>query len=164
MNASGVPAGAKSQFERIQRYIERGIEEGARLVCGGVGRPEGLERGYFVKPTIFAHVKPTMTIAKEEIVGPVLAEIPYSTEAEAVEIANGTPYGLGAYVFSSDPDRGYAVCVQMRAGRVFFNGAPGNPAAPMGGYKQSGNGREVFGPSTRGSHATACARQTTLVG
>jgi aldehyde dehydrogenase (NAD+) len=141
------PVVNKSQFERIQKYIQIGIDEGARVVCGGLGRPEGLERGYFVKPTVFADVKPTMTIAREEIFGPVLAVIPYSTEAEAIEIANGTPYGLGGYVFTSDRERGLAIGAQMRAGRIFYNGAPSNPVAPMGGYKQSGNGREmgVFG-------------------
>ena len=137
----------KAQFERVQHYIQRGIDEGARLVCGGVGRPDGLQRGYFVKPTVFADVQPTMAIAREEIFGPVLAVVPYSTVDEAVKIANDTPYGLGAYVWSKDPKIGSAVCAQMRAGRVSYNGAPSNAASPMGGYKQSGNGREmgVFG-------------------
>lgn len=137
----------RAQFERVQRYIELGLEEGARLVCGGPGRPTGLEQGYFVRPTVFAEVTPTMTIAQEEIFGPVLAVIPYSTEAEAIDIANGTPYGLGAYVFAGDPARGLAVARELRAGRVFVNGAASNQAAPMGGYKRSGNGREmgVFG-------------------
>ena len=141
------PVVNKAQFERVQRYIQAGIDDGARLVCGGVGRPEGLERGYFVKPTIFAGVKPHMTIAQEEIFGPVLAVMPYSTEDEAVEIANGTIYGLGGYVFSRDLQHGRAIGARLRAGRVFLNGAPSNTAAPMGGYKRSGNGREmgVFG-------------------
>jgi aldehyde dehydrogenase (NAD+) len=136
-----------AQFERIQMYIQLGIDEGARLIAGGLGRPEGLEHGYFVKPTIFAHVGPTMRIAQDEIFGPVLAVISYSTEEEALEIANGTAYGLGGYVFSSSRERGRAVGSQIRAGRVFLNGVPSNPAAPMGGYKRSGNGREmgVFG-------------------
>lgn len=141
------PVVNKAQFERVQRYIRVGIEEGAKLVCGGTGRPQGLERGYYVKPTIFSDVTPGMTIEQEEIFGPVLAVVAYSTEDEAVAIANGTPYGLGGYVFSGDPRHGYEVGCQLRAGRVFLNGVPSNTAAPMGGYKQSGNGREmgVFG-------------------
>jgi aldehyde dehydrogenase (NAD+) len=141
------PVVNRQQFERIQRYIELGLDEGARLVCGGLGRPAGLERGYFVKPTIFAHVHPTMTIAREEIFGPVLAVIPYITEADAISIANETAYGLGGYVFTSSREKGLAVSRELRAGRIFFNGAPGSVSAPMGGYKQSGNGREmgIFG-------------------
>jgi aldehyde dehydrogenase (NAD+) len=141
------PVVNKAQFEKIQKYIQIGIDEGARLVCGGPGRPDGIERGYFVKPTVFADVKPTMRIATEEIFGPFLVVISYSTEAEAVEIANGTPYGLGGYVFASDLEKGMAIGRQLRAGRIFYNGAPSNYVAPMGGYKQSGNGREmgVFG-------------------
>jgi aldehyde dehydrogenase (NAD+) len=141
------PVVNKAQFDRVQGYIEKGIEEGARLVCGGPGRPQGLERGYFVQPTLLADVTPSMTIAREEIFGPVLAVMTYRTEDEAVEIANGTVYGLGGYLFTSDPEKGHAVAARMRAGRIFFNGAPSSPDAPMGGYKQSGNGREmgVFG-------------------
>ena len=141
------PVVNKAQFERVQRYIKIGLDEGARLVTGGLGRPEGLTRGYFVKPTIFADVAPNATIAQEEIFGPVLAVIPYRTEEEAVEIANGTQYGLGAYVFAKDRAHGHAVGARLRAGRVFLNGTPSNTAAPMGGYKRSGNGREmgVFG-------------------
>jgi aldehyde dehydrogenase (NAD+) len=141
------PVVNRAQFERVQQYIQIGIDEGARLVVGGAGRPEGLARGFYVKPTIFADVKPDMRIAQEEIFGPVLAVISYKTEAEAIAIANGTEYGLGGYVFSSDASRGWAVGAQMRAGRVFLNGAPSNTEAPMGGYKRSGNGREmgVFG-------------------
>ena len=141
------PVVNKAQFDRIQKYIKIGIEEGARLVCGGLGRPEGVERGYYVKPTIFADVTPAMTIAKEEIFGPVLAVLAYSDESEAIAVANDTPYGLGGYVFSSDRARARAVGAQLRAGRIFCNGAPANYVAPMGGYKQSGNGREmgVFG-------------------
>ena len=141
------PVVNRAQFEKIQKYIQAGIDEKARLTCGGAGRPEGLARGYFVKPTVFADVKPTMTIAREEIFGPVLAVISYSTEAQAIEIANGTPYGLAGYVFASNLEKGMAIGRQLRAGRVFYNGAPSDYAAPMGGYKQSGNGREmgVFG-------------------
>ncbi len=141
------PVVNRIQFERIQRYIQIGIKEGAQLVCGGPGRPEGIERGYFVRPTVFSGVTPTMTIAREEIFGPVLAVIPYDSEEEAIAIANGTAYGLGGYVFCSDRERGLAVSRRLRAGRVFFNGAPGSVVAPMGGYKQSGNGREmgIFG-------------------
>lgn len=141
------PVVNKLQFDRVQEYIKIGIEEGATARVGGVGRPEGLERGYFVKPTIFANVTPEMRIAQEEIFGPVLVVIPYRTQEEAVEIANGTPYGLGAYVFSSNRERGAFVGRQLQAGRVFLNGAASNTEAPMGGYKRSGNGREmgVFG-------------------
>ncbi|QQF06181.1 aldehyde dehydrogenase family protein [Sinorhizobium meliloti] len=141
------PVVNKAQFERIQRYIQTGIDEGARLVCGGVGRPENIERGYFVRPTVFADVTPDMTIAREEIFGPVLSVISYDTEEDAVRIANGTPYGLGGYLFTSSPEKAWSVGRQMQAGRIFLNGAAGTPAAPMGGYKQSGNGREmgIFG-------------------
>jgi aldehyde dehydrogenase (NAD+) len=141
------PVVNRLQFDRVQEYIKIGIEEGASVLTGGVGRPSGLERGYFVKPTIFSNVAPNMRIAQEEIFGPVLAVIPYSTEEEAVEIANGTPYGLGAYVFTSDRTRGVSVGSRLQAGRVFLNGAVSNTMAPMGGYKRSGNGREmgVFG-------------------
>ncbi|MFZ4286330.1 aldehyde dehydrogenase family protein [Variovorax sp. HJSM1_2] len=137
----------EAQFERVQKYIQIGMDEGAELVCGGLGRPEGLKRGYFAKPTVFARVDPRSKIAQEEVFGPVLALIAYSDVKEAIDIANGTEYGLGAYAFSKDPDAGLALCRQLRAGRVFFNGAASNPAAPMGGYKKSGNGRAmgVFG-------------------
>jgi aldehyde dehydrogenase (NAD+) len=137
------PVVNRSQYERIQKYIESGIEEGARLVCGGLGRPEQLDRGFFVQPTVFADVTPDMTIAREEIFGPVLAVMSYSTVDEAIEISNGTDYGLGGFVFGSDPVQAKKVGCQMRAGRIFYNGAPANLVAPMGGYKQSGNGREV---------------------
>jgi aldehyde dehydrogenase (NAD+) len=137
------PVVNKSQFEKIQRYITAAMEEGAQLVCGGPGRPAGLDRGYYVRPTIFAGVTPEMTIAREEIFGPVLSVMTYSDVDEAVEIANGTPFGLGAYVFAGDRERGLSVCQRLQAGRVFYNGDPGDLSAPMGGYKQSGNGREV---------------------
>jgi aldehyde dehydrogenase (NAD+) len=133
----------RSQFEKIQRYIQSAIEEGAELVCGGPGRPAGLSRGFFVQPTVFANVTPEMTIAHEEIFGPVLSVMSYADEEEAVAIANGTPFGLGAYVSSTDRAKGLALCKRLQAGRVFYNGDPGDLSAPMGGYKQSGNGREV---------------------
>ncbi|WP_128002702.1 aldehyde dehydrogenase family protein [Piscinibacter defluvii] len=133
----------QAQFERVQRYIRIGLDEGARLVCGGLGRPEGLATGYYVRPTVFADVTPAMTIAQEEIFGPVIAVLAYRTEDEALAIANGTPYGLGGYVFTRDAARGTAVGRRLRAGRVFLNGVPSNPMAPMGGYKRSGNGREM---------------------
>ncbi|MFL9942366.1 aldehyde dehydrogenase family protein [Paraburkholderia graminis] len=141
------PVVNKLQFERVQEYIRIGMEEGATILVGGPGRPEGLERGYFVKPTIFSNVTPNMRIAQEEIFGPVLTVISYRTEDEAIDIANGTPYGLGGYVFSSSLERGRAVGARLQAGRVFLNGAVSNTEAPMGGYKRSGNGREmgVFG-------------------
>jgi aldehyde dehydrogenase (NAD+) len=141
------PAVNKAQFERIQHYIQVGIDEGARLVSGGLGRPAGLERGYFVKPTLFADVRPDMRIAQEEIFGPVLSVLSYRDEDEAVAMANGTVYGLGGYIFASTPQKARPVAERLRAGRIFINGANSNTAAPMGGYKQSGNGREmgVFG-------------------
>lgn len=141
------PVVNSAQFDRVGRYIELGVAEGARLVTGGPGRPEGLDRGFFIKPTVFADVTEDMTIAQEEIFGPVLAVMTYDTEEEAIRISNATPYGLGAFVFTKDREKGFAVGRQMRAGRVFLNGKPSNMAAPMGGYKQSGNGREmgVFG-------------------
>lgn len=141
------PVVNRSQFERIQAYIKSGIDEGARLVCGGLGRPSGMERGFYIRPTIFADVTPSMTIAREEIFGPVLAVMSYSDVDQAVEIANCTSYGLGGYISSSNLEKAREIGARMRAGRIFFNGAPSNFVAPMGGYKQSGNGREmgVFG-------------------
>jgi aldehyde dehydrogenase (NAD+) len=141
------PVVSKLQFERVEGYIEKGIAEGAHLVAGGLGRPDGLTRGYFVKPTIFSHVRNDMTIAREEIFGPVLCILPYHTEAEAVQIANDTPYGLAAYVWSQDNVRARRVGNQIRAGQVALNGASGDMQTPFGGFKMSGNGREygVFG-------------------
>lgn len=141
------PVVNQSQFESIQRYIKAGVDEGARLVCGGLGRPEGVSRGFFVKPTVFGNVTPDMTVAREEIFGPVLAVMPYRTEEEALEIANDSIYGLGGYVFAGDCKRGYEFASGLRAGRVCFNGAATNSVTPMGGYKQSGIGRSmgVFG-------------------
>ncbi|NYT60589.1 aldehyde dehydrogenase family protein [Alcaligenaceae bacterium] len=131
------------QYESIRRYIQSGIDEGARLICGGLERPDGLERGFFVQPTVFSDVTAAMTIAKEEIFGPVLAVIPYRNEQEALEIANDSIYGLGGYVFSGDRKRGYEFAAGLRAGRICVNGAATNPLTPMGGYKQSGIGRSM---------------------
>lgn len=141
------PVVNKQQFDRVQRLISTGIDEGARIICGGLGRPEGFNRGYYVKPTIFADVTPNMAIAQQEIFGPVLSVISYKTEQDAVDIANGTPYGLGAYLFTSSEQAAGRIGRQMRAGRVFLNGHPGDMRGPMGGYKHSGNGRQngVFG-------------------
>ncbi len=131
-----------AQFEKVQRLIERGIAEGATLVAGGPGRPDGFERGYYVRPTIFADVRPEMAIARDEIFGPVLSILPYRNEDEAVAIANDTPYGLSAYVQSGDLERARRVARRIRAGNVHINYPPLDRGAPFGGHKQSGNGRE----------------------
>ncbi|WP_019403045.1 aldehyde dehydrogenase family protein [Chelatococcus sp. GW1] len=136
------PVVSKVQFDKIQRLIEQGIAEGARLVAGGPGRPEHLNRGYYIRPTVFADVRNDMTIAREEIFGPVLSILPYRDEEEAIAIANDTVYGLSSYVTSGDLDHARAVARRIRAGMVHINGSPGDLAAPFGGYKQSGNGRE----------------------
>jgi aldehyde dehydrogenase (NAD+) len=136
------PLVSRTQFDKVQRLIETGISEGARLVCGGSGRPEGLNRGYYAKPTVFANVTAEMTIAREEIFGPVLVIIPFADEEEAVRLANDTPYGLSAYVQSGDLDRARRVARRIRAGNVHINYPPMDRGAPFGGYKRSGNGRE----------------------
>ncbi|QCI66326.1 aldehyde dehydrogenase family protein [Phreatobacter stygius] len=136
------PVASDVQFAKIQKLIEQGIAEGARLVTGGPGRPSGLNKGYYIRPTIFADVTNSMTIAREEIFGPVLSILPYSSEEEAIEIANDTVYGLSSYVTSGDLDHARKVARRIRAGMVHINGAGGDLAAPFGGYKQSGNGRE----------------------
>jgi len=136
------PLVSQVQFDRVQGLIAKGLEEGARLVCGGLGRPDGLEQGYFVKPTVFSDVNNDMTIAREEIFGPVLVMIPYDSEEEAIRIANDTNYGLAGYVQSSDIQRARKVAARIRAGNVKINGASGGTDIPFGGYKQSGNGRE----------------------
>jgi aldehyde dehydrogenase (NAD+) len=136
------PVANRAQFNRVQEMIEVGIAEGARLVCGGPGRPQGLERGYYVRPTLFSDVQPQMRIAQEEIFGPVLAIIPYDSVDEAVEIANGTVYGLGAHVQGQDLAAARAVATRIRCGQVHINNPPWSPHAPFGGYKRSGNGRE----------------------
>jgi aldehyde dehydrogenase (NAD+) len=136
------PMVSHRQWERVQRYIRLGIEEGARLLAGGAGLPEGVERGWFVRPTLFAGVHNDMTIAREEIFGPVLSLIAYEDEEEAVAIANDTPYGLQAYVLSSDQERAARVAARIEAGRVLVNTLAHEPKAPFGGFKQSGIGRE----------------------
>jgi aldehyde dehydrogenase (NAD+) len=132
----------KIQFDRVQSMIEVGLAEGARLLAGGLGKPEGVETGWFVKPTIFADVSNDMRIAQEEIFGPVLVIIPFEDEAEAIAIANDTPYGLAAYLQTGDPERALRVAGQLRAGAIHINGGGFNYGSPFGGYKQSGNGRE----------------------
>ena len=136
------PLVSQVQYDRVQELIQKGIDEGARLVAGGTGRPDGVNRGYFVKPTVFADVNNDMTIAREEIFGPVLSIIPFDSEEEAVAIANDTPYGLTNYVQSSSDERRVRVSRQLRSGMVEMNGQPRGAGAPFGGYKASGNGRE----------------------
>jgi aldehyde dehydrogenase (NAD+) len=136
------PVVSKLQFDRVEGYIEKGIAEGAHLIAGGPGRPDGLTTGYYVKPTIFSHVRNDMTIAREVIFGPVLCILPYHTEDDAVKIANDTPYGLAAYVWSRDNIRARRVGNRIRAGQVALNGASGDMQTPFGGFKMSGNGRE----------------------
>jgi aldehyde dehydrogenase (NAD+) len=137
------PLVSEAQRERVRGYIEKGEQEGARLVTGGAEPPEGLERGYFVRPTVFSDVTPDMTIAQEEIFGPVLANMPYDDEDDAVRIANDTVYGLAGGVWSADEERAKRVAARIRAGQVEVNGGAFNPMAPFGGYKQSGHGREA---------------------
>jgi aldehyde dehydrogenase (NAD+) len=136
------PMVSRKQWDRVQAYIRLGLDEGATLLTGGEGRPEGLDRGWFVRPTVFADVDNHMRIAREEIFGPVLCVIPYRDEAEAIAIANDTNYGLQSYVLSADPDHAKRVANELEAGRVVINGAPHDPFAPFGGVKQSGIGRE----------------------
>ena len=137
------PMANAQQHERVRGYIQTAIDEGARLVTGGAERPDGLASGYYVRPTVFADVRPGSTLEQEEVFGPVLAVIPYDTEEQAVTIANDTPYGLSGGVFSGDQERAVRVARQMRTGMVDINGGRFNPLAPFGGYKQSGNGREL---------------------
>ena len=144
-NSEGIDLGpvvSAAQWNKIQAYIGKGIDQGATLVTGGQGRPEGLSKGYYVKPTIFADVDNAMTIAQEEIFGPVLAIIPYKDEADAIRIANDTPFGLAAYVSSGDKAHAIKVAREIKAGMVHVNGAFADSKAPFGGVKQSGNGRE----------------------
>jgi aldehyde dehydrogenase (NAD+) len=141
------PLVSRAQVDKVQALIQSGIDEGATLVAGGMGRPAGLNLGYYVRPTVFGDVTPHMRIAREEIFGPVLSIIGYDTEDEAIAIANDTPFGLAGFVQSGDLGRARAVANRIRAGRVYLNGAPFDRSLPFGGYKQSGNGREfgVFG-------------------
>jgi aldehyde dehydrogenase (NAD+) len=136
------PVANKTQFDKIQRLLERGVAEGATVVIGGPGRPAGLDKGYFIQPTVFANVNNSMTIAREEIFGPVLVMIPYQTEEEAVKIANDTVYGLSGYVYSGEIENARRIASKLRTGMVHLNGAAVDINAPFGGYKQSGNGRE----------------------
>ena len=136
------PVVSKAQFDKIQRLIKSGIDEGAELVTGGPGLPSGLSKGYYVRPTVFANVRNDMSIAREEIFGPVLSILPYDNEEEAIRIANDTIYGLSGYVSSGDNDHALRVASRLRTGNVHLNGAGPDFTAPFGGYKQSGNGRE----------------------
>ena len=140
--ASLGPLSSQAQVERVTGYIQKGIDEGAKLVTGGPGKPEGLEQGYFVQPTVFSNVSNDMTIAREEIFGPVLSIIPYEDEEDAVRIANDTAYGLSGGVWSADAERAKKVARRIRTGQIEVNGGAFNPNAPFGGYKQSGYGRE----------------------
>jgi aldehyde dehydrogenase (NAD+) len=136
------PVVSQTQYDKIQGLIETGIREGARLVAGGPGRPDGLNRGYFVRPTVFADVTPDMTIAREEIFGPVLSILSYESEDEVADLANDTVYGLASYIQSADLGRARALAARMRTGNVYINYPAWDAGAPFGGYKQSGNGRE----------------------
>jgi acyl-CoA reductase-like NAD-dependent aldehyde dehydrogenase len=136
------PVAGRKQYQKVRGYIETGIAEGARLVAGGLERPDGLDRGFFVRPTVFADVTPDMRVFQEEIFGPVLCITPFRDEAHAVELANATAFGLSGYVQSADLERARRVAGRMRTGMVHLNGAPTDARAPFGGYRQSGNGRE----------------------
>ena len=136
------PIANRRQFRRVQALIDQGISEGAKLVAGGPGLPEGISAGYFIKPTIFSEANNSMTIAREEIFGPVLTMIPYDDEEQAIAIANDTDYGLSGYVYGGTVERAASVARRLRTGMVHLNGAGVDPAAPFGGYKQSGTGRE----------------------
>jgi aldehyde dehydrogenase (NAD+) len=141
------PLVSQAQFDRVQSYIRAGLEEGATLVAGGVGRPQEMAQGYYVRPTVFGDVTPGMRIAREEIFGPVLSILSYDDEDEAIRLANDSPFGLAGFVQSRDLKHARAVANRIRAGRVYINGATFDRSLPFGGYKQSGNGREfgVFG-------------------
>jgi aldehyde dehydrogenase (NAD+) len=141
-NSNLGPVVSKVQFDKIQGLIQAGIDEGAELVAGGPGLPDGLSRGYYVRPTVFANVTPEMRIAKEEIFGPVVSIMPYETEEDAIAEANNTVYGLAAYIQSGDLEHAKKVAARMRAGTIYLNAPSMDIAAPFGGYKQSGNGRE----------------------
>jgi aldehyde dehydrogenase (NAD+) len=136
------PLAMRRQFDTVNRYIQLGMDSGARAIVGGPGRPEGFEKGYFVRPTIFADVNNDMAIARQEIFGPVLCMIPFDTEEDAIRIANDTPYGLAAYLSTSDKARAQRVAKRLRAGNVSVNASGNEYCNPFGGFKQSGNGRE----------------------
>jgi len=136
------PAVSEAQFDKIQALIQTGIDEGARLIAGGTGRPENLNRGFYIRPTVFADVTPGMTIYREEIFGPVLSILPFDTEDEAVRIANDTEYGLTNYIQTEDTEKRRRVARRVRSGMVETNGKGFGQGSPFGGYKQSGNGRE----------------------
>ncbi len=146
-NTTMGPLVSAMQFDKVQGLIKKGIEEGATLVCGGLGKPEGLEIGYFAKPTVFANVTNQMTIAREEIFGPVLSILAYNSDEEAIQIANDTPFGLAGYIQGEDKQRMAYIASKIRAGNISINGESGDYHTPFGGFKQSGNGREwgVFG-------------------
>jgi acyl-CoA reductase-like NAD-dependent aldehyde dehydrogenase len=139
------PLSSEAQVERVTGYIQKGIDEGARLVTGGPGRPEGFEQGYYVRPTVFSGVRNDMTIAQEEIFGPVLSIIAYEDEDDAARIANDSPYGLSGGVWGTDTERAQAFARRIRTGQIEVNGGAFNPSAPFGGFKNSGYGRE-YGP------------------
>ena len=137
------PVISEIQFNKIQTFIKKGIDEGAKLVSGGPGKPNGLDKGYYVKPTVFADVKNDMEIARTEIFGPVLSVMPFETEEEAIKIANDTPYGLTNYIQTQDPEKVKRVARKLRSGMVDVNGAGIAVDAPFGGFKHSGIGREA---------------------
>jgi acyl-CoA reductase-like NAD-dependent aldehyde dehydrogenase len=137
------PLVSKVQHDRVRGYIQKGLEEGATLVTGGAEQPDGLDKGFYIRPTVFSNVRNDMTIAREEIFGPVLSIIPYDTEEEAIEIANDTPYGLAGGVWAGSKERAIEIAQRLRTGQVDVNGGSFNPLAPFGGYKQSGVGREL---------------------
>jgi aldehyde dehydrogenase (NAD+) len=141
------PVAGRKQYDTVRGYIRTGLDEGARLVAGGLARPDGFDRGFYIRPTVFADVTPDMRIFQEEIFGPVLCMTPFRDEAHAIELANATEYGLSGYVQSGDVERARRVATRMRTGMVHLNGAPTDAGAPFGGYRKSGNGREwgVFG-------------------
>jgi len=139
------PLSSQAQVERVTGYIQKGIDEGAKLVTGGPERPEGFEKGYYVRPTVFSEVRNDMTIAQEEIFGPVLSIIAYEDEDQAARIANDSPYGLSGGVWGADAERAQAFARRIRTGQIEVNGGAFNPSAPFGGYKNSGYGRE-YGP------------------
>ena len=136
------PVVSKTQFDKIQTLIQKGIDEGAKLVAGGTGKPKGLDKGYFVKPTAFADVNNNMQIARTEIFGPVLSIIPFEKEEEAIKIVNDTSYGLGNYLQTENKEKAHRVAKELRSGCVYINGKGADPGTPFGGYRQSGNGRE----------------------